>query len=89
LQPHNQPLFSKILLKQTGKTVQQIKRSDVLWTAVDTKFLYRPSKQIKDFQSDNFYPHRSSFRSSSEGVQTKPKYLRRKYRDVTSSDGGM
>ncbi len=24
------------MLKQTGKTVQQIKRADVLWTAVDT-----------------------------------------------------
>jgi hypothetical protein len=40
--------------------------------------LYRPSKQIQDFQSDNSYPHRSSFRSSSEDVQTKPKFLRRK-----------
>jgi hypothetical protein len=34
--------------------------------------LYRPSKLIQDFQSDNTYPHRSSFRSFSEGVQTKP-----------------
>jgi hypothetical protein len=32
--------------------------------------LYRSSKQIQDFQSNNSYTHRSSFRSSSEGIQT-------------------
>ena len=40
--------------------------------------LYRPSQQIKDLQPNTSFPHRSSIRSSSEGVQTKPNYIRRK-----------